>query len=99
MERTITGSSTVVATPEQVSCDLEGEVAILNLSSGVYYGLDPVGARIWTLLREPTTVRAVRDALAAEYDVDPDRCERDLVALLEDLVTAGLVEVRDGPIP
>ena len=87
--------SIVVTGKDQVSCDLGGEAAILNLSSGVYYGLDAVGARIWNLIQEPRNVSDIRDALLKEYDVDPDRCERDLLALLHDLAAGGLIEVRD----
>ena len=88
------GSSIVVATKDQASADLAGEAVILNLESGVYYGLDAVGARIWNLIQEPRTVNEIRDALLEEYEVEPDRCERDIVALLEQLADAGLIEIR-----
>ena len=84
-----------MATTEQVSCDLAGEAAILNLKNGVYYGLDPVGARIWNLLQEPRTVNEIGEALLKEYDVEPERCERDLLALLQKLAAEGLIEVKD----
>ena len=90
----VTGSSTVVATKEQVSANLAGEGVILHLKDGVYYGLDPVGARIWELIQEPKTVNDVRDTILREYDVEPDRCERDLLALLQELAGRGLIEVR-----
>lgn len=95
MKGTVSGHSTVMAAKEQVSCDLAGESVILDLKSGVYYGLDPVGARIWALIQEPRTVDEVRDAILREYEVEPDRCERDLLALLEKLETEGLIEVKD----
>jgi len=91
----ISTQSTVVAARDQVSSNLDGEAAILNLKNGVYYGLDPVGARIWSLIQEPTTVAELRDAIVEEYEVEPDRCERDLLALLRDLAAEGLIEVRD----
>ena len=72
----------VVATRQQISCDLADEVAILNLESGVYDGLDAVGALIWNLIQQPRTMGALRDALLDEYDVDPERCEGDLRAFL-----------------
>jgi hypothetical protein len=90
----VSGSSTVVAAKDQVSSDLGGEVAILDLKAGVYYGLDAVGARIWSLIEEPRTVNEIRDILSEEYDVEPERCERDLLALLRRLADEGLVEVR-----
>ena|SRR2546426_1380003 len=90
-------ASRVVAGPNQVSCDLGGEAAILHLGSGIYYTLNPIGARVWALLREPITVRALHESLLTEYDVSTDRLERDLFALLERLAAAALIEVRDEP--
>jgi hypothetical protein len=94
VKRAVSIGSSVVASREQVSSDLGGEVAILDLKGGAYYGLDAVGARIWSLLQEPKTVEEIREVLVSEYEVDPDRCERDLLALLQSLVAEGLVELR-----
>jgi hypothetical protein len=85
--------SVVFVSPGQVACTVGDEVMILNLNDGVYYGLDPVGTRIWELLQVPISVHEVRDALLQEFDVDPDRCQRDLLRLVEDLIEARLVEV------
>ena len=94
MNGKISARSTVVTAKEQLWCDLAGEAAILNLQNGVYYGLDPVGARIWNLIQTPRTVDEVREALLYEYDVDTDRCERDLLSLLQALAAEGLIEVK-----
>ena len=83
-------------TRDEVSCTVEGEVVILNLADGVYYGLDEVGARVWELLREPRTVAELRDVVAAEYDVDAPTAEGDLRELLEELAARRLVEVIPG---
>jgi hypothetical protein len=87
-------SLTVVAVKEQVSADLAGEAVILNLKSGVYYGLNAVGARIWNLIQEPKTVKAIRDVLFEEYEVELNHCEQELLGLIQELAAAGLVEVR-----
>lgn len=78
-----------------MSCELAGETAILNLKNGVYYGLDPVGTRIWNLLQSPRRVQEIRDTLLEEYEVTPERCESDLLALLEKLSAEGLIEISD----
>src|SRR5262245_64302639 len=96
MDTAISLDAVVVASKDQVSCRLEDEVAIVQLKAGVYYGLDPVGARIWELIATPRSVRAVRDVLLAEYEVDAERCEDDLLLLLRTMVDAGLVEISDG---
>ena len=85
----------VVAAKEQVSCDLGGEAAILNVKSGIYFGLDPVGALIWNLLQKPQKVDAICGKVVDEYDVEPERCEQDLLGLLEELLAEGLIEVED----
>ena len=97
MNTVLSRRSVVVAARDQVSCDLAGEAAILNIKNGVYYGLDPVGARIWKLIQQPRSVDEVREALVDEYEVEPERCEQDLITLLEKLLTEGLIEVKDGP--
>ena len=96
MTPTISDRSIVVAAKDQVSCDLAGEAAILNMKNGVYYGLDPVGARIWNLMQEPRAVAEIQNTITGEYNVEPERCERDLFGLLEKLLAEGLIEVRDG---
>jgi hypothetical protein len=90
--------SIVTAIKDQASCELVDEAVILDFRSGVYYGLDAVGARIWTLMQEPITVKAIRDAVVAEYDVGSDRCENDLFHLIEQLEARGLVEIRNESI-
>jgi hypothetical protein len=96
MSTTISDRSVVVAVKDQVSCDLAGEAAILNIKSGVYYGLDPIGAQIWKLMQQPRAVAEIQDAVLGEYDVEPERCARDLVGLLEKLLAEGLIELKEN---
>jgi hypothetical protein len=86
-----TMSSLVVASDDQVSTAVGGEAVILGLRDGVYYGLDAVGFRVWTLLAEPVSVTALAAAVVAEFEVSPEQCERDLLALLADMEQRGLV--------
>jgi hypothetical protein len=95
MTRELSERSTVVAVKDQVSSDLGGEVAILDLASGVYYGLDTVGARVWELVQEPIEVNQIQETINEEYDADRARVERDVLTLLQRLADEGLVEVRD----
>ena len=89
--------SIITVAKEQVSCDLAGETAILDLKSGQYYGLNPVGARIWDILHEPRSVTDVLNIILNEYSVEAESCERDLFALLEELQGKGLVAIKDAP--
>lgn len=95
----ITPYSVVVASPDQVSADLAGDAAILQLRNGVYYTLDPVGARVWSLLRNPHSVADLEDILLKEYEVEPEECRRDLLELLEELLAAGLILEHQPMVP
>jgi hypothetical protein len=88
----IRGETVLIAVKEQVSANLEDEVVILHLKDGVYYGLNPLGARIWNLLQEARSVNQLRDILLQEYAVAPRRLEEDLLRLLQELASRGLVE-------
>ena len=92
----ITIESIVSVAADQVSCELEGEAAILNLASGAYHGLDPVGLTVWNLIASPIAVSQIVDTMVTQYDVDRARCERDLLALLARLDERGLIRISDG---
>lgn len=95
MKQEISERSTVVAAKDQVSSDLGGEVAILDLAGGVYYGLDEVGARIWELIQEPIVVDQIQATMVEEYAADRTRVSRDVLAFLQRLADEELVEVTD----
>jgi len=90
----VSKDSIVVVSTEQISCDLIGDAVILDLKKGIYYGLDEVGARVWSLIKVPRRVSEVLDALVEEYDVDRHRCECDVLDLLRDLKGRELIEIR-----
>lgn len=71
--------------------DLDGEAVLLNLKTGVYFGLDPVGTRVWQLLASHTVLAEILDVMAAEYDVPKERCAEDLIALVNDMQKQELV--------
>jgi hypothetical protein len=85
--------STIKATGQSVSCNVEDETVILSLKNGSYFGLDPIAAQVWELIQEPRQVVEIRDRLLNEYDVEPEQCTRDLLELLDQLAGWDLVEV------
>jgi hypothetical protein len=91
-------SDVVVASSGQVSCDLDGESVILSLASGLYFGLNPVATFIWNHLQQSRIVAEIRDDVTREFDVESERCERDLMDLLRQLAEFGLVEVESPPV-
>jgi hypothetical protein len=98
MSETVKASLSMVccAGPNQVSSRVGDEVAILDLDRSVYFGLDPVGARIWELLQEPIELVRVLEAVLAEFEVDEVTARTDLLALADELLAQKLIEARPG---
>ena len=84
--------SNSVNIPSQVMAQTVGEeTVILDLASGTYFGLDPVGARIWQLLAEGKTLAEVCDTLLEEYEVSREQLEQDTLDLAQKLEAQGLI--------
>ena len=80
-----------MANPAVVFRELDGETVLLNLDSGVYFGLDAVGTRVWTLLLEHGTPAPVCAQMEHEYEVERDPLERDVQRLVRELHQKGLI--------
>ena len=85
--------TTVKQSTNQVSCNLNDEVAILNLESSLYFGLDEVGAYIWQAIREPTKVSDLCEQILERYDVEAEECRADVLEFIQKLDDAKLLAV------
>lgn len=93
------GDAVIVAKEGPLSAPIENERVLLDRDEGRYYGLNPVGTRVWEIVQDPTRFRELRKTISMEFGVDSDRCEADLKEFLVDLVSAELVEVTDAEVP
>jgi hypothetical protein len=93
----ITADSRIIASKDQLSSPVDGDTVIAGLRTGNYYGVSGVGARVWQLIQTRTVASEVQRAIATEYDVTPERCEADVLALLALLANEQLIEVEDAP--
>lgn len=90
----LTRTSLVVSTNRMVAAEVGEEIIMLHLESGLYFGLEGVGVRVWNLLQEPTTLADIARVLVEEYEVETEDCHRELIRLVSDLLAERLVEVR-----
>lgn len=78
--------------------DVDGEIVLLNVVTGQYFGLDEVGSQVWLLLLQDgeagATLATLCDRVVAEFDVDGPTALTDLTALLQQLLDQQLVTVR-----
>jgi len=80
-----------------LDADIDGELVMMNIEQGRYFGLNQTGTRIWALLAQPVVISDLCDKLTAEFSVPPKQCEHEVVAFLETLLIRGLLQVvTDG---
>ena len=81
-----------VSIPTQVMARTVGdETVILDLASGTYFGLDPVGARIWALMGGGATLAEICATMLEEYEVEREQLEADVLRLAAELAERRLV--------
>lgn len=75
-----------------IACNLMEETVLLDLQSGVYFGLDPVGTRIWAMMGSPRRINDICGDLLQEFDVDARTCESSVRQFVTELAGKHLVE-------
>ena len=83
----------ITISQQAVTRQVGDETVILHLGTGTYFGLDPVGARMWQLVGEGKTLAEICDAMLDEYDVSREELERDALALAQDLAAQHLISL------
>ena len=90
--KTIDINAKIVRTQEIVSSNMDDEVVMMSIEQGEYYGINPVGSRIWGLLAQPRTAAGICDILMEEYNVPAEECRQDVLEFLGQLFEKKLVK-------
>jgi len=98
MKTSLSLSSSLTVPDGIVHRDLQGELVLLNLNTGIYFGLDSLGTRIWHLLQERQSLQKILDTLLQEFDVTEAQCREDLFRLIGQMREKGLIEVDNGTV-
>jgi hypothetical protein len=77
--------------PDVVFRELEAEAVLLNLDTGIYFGLNATGVRMWQLIVEHRTLDRVLAALEREFDAPAAQLEADLLTWVSQLEDQGLL--------
>jgi hypothetical protein len=82
-----------VSVPEGVvSRELDGETVLLNLDTGIYFGLDAVGSDMWHAIQSSASLGDAVSLIEAQYDGDPAVLRDDLLRLVNQMLAKGLVQ-------
>lgn len=88
----LTLTDRIVVPDAVVSRELEGETVLLNLETGIYFGLDAVATDVWKALRSSRSLQGACDALLGAYDVSAPVLSDDLLRLVNQMAAKGLVQ-------
>ena len=78
--------------PEQVIFrEMGDEMVLLDLESGLYFGVDGVGQRIWETFAEGHNLKEAVAVVVAEYEVEEAQAQADVIAFVRNLVDRGLL--------
>ncbi len=88
------GDASVIARSASIiTAEVQGEVVMMSVEKGRYFGLDDIGSDIWRRLETPRTFGALIDALAADYRAERDVIAEDVRKLLAEMAARGVVTV------
>lgn len=89
----LTSNSTIVRSESIMFSDLDGQTIMLNIETGEYYDIDPVGSDIWNRIEQPKSVADICQDLLQVYSVSLEKCQEDMLPFLSELVDLGAIEV------
>ena len=90
---TITSTTRLQRNPELLSAEMDGELVMMSVDNGAYFGLGGVGSAVWALLAEPTPVDAIVREICKKYAVEEAVCRADVLAFADELVRNGAARI------
>lgn len=87
----IVDDTRLVRSADLVASEMDGDLVMMDMSRGEYYGLGGVGPRLWALLEQPHSLAELVDAICREYAVEASVCRADILGFLEQLAAHGAV--------
>jgi hypothetical protein len=77
---------------DNISSKIQNEIIMVNVQQGTYFALNPVGTRIWELIKSPQSIDAICERLLAEYDIEPENCRAEVEAFIQQCVQLKVVD-------
>jgi hypothetical protein len=92
-KKSISLDSIIKQSGKLITSNLDGEIVMLSVENGKYYGMDDIGSRIWELIAAPLKVSKLIDLLVEEFDVERKRCESDVLTFLNAQYRENVIEL------
>jgi hypothetical protein len=89
----ITDATVISRSPSVLTAEVDGEIVMMSIEQGRYFGLDDIGSDIWKRIEPPCSFAALIDGLAADYEADRASIAADVQALLDRMAEQDVVRL------
>ncbi len=91
MSETLAPDAVIAASPDAIMSDVDGEIMLIMVSTGRYFGLDAVGSEVWRRIQQPVQVSDLVEGLKRHFKGDEAVIEREAFAFVNTLSDRGLL--------
>ncbi len=89
----LTLTTRLTRNPDLIGTEMDGELVMMSIEKGSYYGISGIGPRVWELLATVTTAQTMCAEIRKEYAVTQEQCEQDVMGFLHVMLKNGLLVV------
>jgi len=89
----LAGSSRLIRSPELIATAMDGDIVMMHVSSGQYFGISGVGSHLWVLLEHPMTIEQMTNTIVSKYRIDEQTCRGDILIFVQALLDQGAAQI------
>jgi hypothetical protein len=89
----VSETTSIARSPSVLAAEVDGEIVMMSIEKGCYFGLDDIASDIWKRIEPACTFAALIDGLVADYDSDRETIARDVRSLLETMAAQDVVRL------
>ena len=89
----LTIDTQLVRLPGMVASEMDGDLVMMSIERGQYFGISGVGSRIWELIDQPMSLKDIAAVIVQEFEVDEAVCRQDVLAFASELLEHKVAKV------
>ena len=90
----IADATVISRSPSVLTAEVDGEVVMMSIEQGRYFGLDNIGSDIWKRIDPPCSFGDLVDGLAADYNADRAIIASDVRQLLDEMLKQNVITLH-----
>jgi len=88
----LSATTVIKRSDDIVHSDMDGEIVMMSIEQGEYYGIDAIGSDIWNILESEMSIHEICTKLCEKYDVEREQCAQDVLKFLTKMHEMKVIE-------